>query len=255
MAWGLFRYNLTFVLFFAALLLPRVAWAGPPFLTDDPEPADYEHWEIYTFSQAIHSKGSTSGTAPSVEANYGAFPGVHLHILTPLAFDKTDGESSHYGFGDLEVGAKVRFLNSEENPLGLSLATFPVVDFPSGDSDRGLGAGHTRFFVPLWLQKSFGNWTTYGGGGYWNNPGSDNKNYWFFGWELQRKLTDDLLLGAEVFHQTKDQSDGSDSTGFNIGCIYDLTENHHLLFSAGRGIQHVSATNEFSYYIGYQLTF
>ena len=24
-----------------------VAWAGPPFVTDDPEPVEYRHWEIY----------------------------------------------------------------------------------------------------------------------------------------------------------------------------------------------------------------
>jgi hypothetical protein len=33
-----------------------------------------------------------------------------------------------------------------------------------------------------------GDWTTYGGGGYWINQGRvDDKNYWFFGALLQRK--------------------------------------------------------------------
>ena len=36
----------------AALLLavPTVAWAGPPFVTDDPEPTDLHKWEIYSFA-------------------------------------------------------------------------------------------------------------------------------------------------------------------------------------------------------------
>jgi hypothetical protein len=46
-----------------------------------------------------------------------------------------------------------------------------------------------------------------------------------------------------------------DSTGFNLGGFYDFTEHHHLLFSAGRGIQHATETNEFSWYLGYQYTF
>jgi hypothetical protein len=25
--------------------------AGPPFLTDDPEPVEYRHWEVYVASQ------------------------------------------------------------------------------------------------------------------------------------------------------------------------------------------------------------
>lgn len=29
------------------LLAPATAWAGPPFLTDDPEPTETGHWEIY----------------------------------------------------------------------------------------------------------------------------------------------------------------------------------------------------------------
>lgn len=29
------------------LLLMRRAWAGPPFFTDDPEPVEYMHWEVY----------------------------------------------------------------------------------------------------------------------------------------------------------------------------------------------------------------
>ena len=27
------------------LLVAARLWAGPPFLTDDPEPVDYQHWE------------------------------------------------------------------------------------------------------------------------------------------------------------------------------------------------------------------
>lgn len=72
---------------------------------------------------------------------------------------------------------------------------------------------------------------------------------------LQRQITKQLALGGEVFHQTADKIGGKDSTGFNLGGIYDLTDNYHLLFSAGRGIQNVTATNQFSYYLAFQLTF
>jgi hypothetical protein len=30
--------------------LVRPALAGPPYVSDDPEPTDYRHFEIYTFS-------------------------------------------------------------------------------------------------------------------------------------------------------------------------------------------------------------
>jgi hypothetical protein len=102
--------------------------------------------------------------------------------------------------------------------------------------------------------KDFGDWTTFGGGGYWINPGPGNKNHWFVGWVLERKFTDKLTLGAELFHQTPDEIDGMQSTGFNIGGTYDFTDRYHFVFSFGRGLQHAKATNEFSWYIGLELT-
>jgi hydrogenase/urease accessory protein HupE len=77
----------------------------------------------------------------------------------------------------------------------------------------------------------------------------------FAGWLLQRQVTEKLALGAEVFHQTADTDGGQDSSGFNIGGVYDLTGDDHLLLSLGRGIQNASATNRFSYYLAYQRTF
>lgn len=46
-----------------------------------------------------------------------------------------------------------------------------------------------------------------------------------------------------------------ETTGFNIGGAYDLTANHHLLFSVGRGLQNVEETNKLSAYLAYQFTF
>jgi hypothetical protein len=127
---------------------------------------------------------------------------------------------------------------------------------PTGDPTRGLGAGHVRTYLPVWVQKSFGDWTTYGGGGYWVNHGggTDDKDYWFFGWLLQKKVTDKLVIGGELFHQTATTILGKDSTGFNVGAIYHFDEHNHLLLSAGRGLQNASNTNLFSWYVAYQIS-
>jgi hypothetical protein len=63
----MFRGLLLFLISWA-ILLPRV-WAGPPFTTDDPEPVEYRHWEIYVASQLEHDKGGWSGTSPHFEIN------------------------------------------------------------------------------------------------------------------------------------------------------------------------------------------
>jgi hypothetical protein len=226
------------------------SWAGPPFLTDDPEPVDYKHGEFYIATQYLKDKEVTSGTAPHFELNYGVAPNVMLHMIAPFVYNRPEGGSTQRGYGDTELGVKYRFLNDEE--AHFMVGTFPIVGIPTGDSDKGLGAGQTRFFVPLWLQKTWGLWQSYGGGGFWRNPGEGSRDYWFFGWQLQRQISIMLTLGAELFAQTKDADDGKSRTGFNVGTIMNLTDDHHLLFSVGSDIK---GDNRFSAYLAYQYTF
>jgi hypothetical protein len=234
---------------FPLILGLMVAWAGPPFVTDDPEPVEYRHWEIYLASQHAKDKDGWSGTAPHFEVNYGALPNLQLHLIAPFAYVKPNEGSSHYGFGDLELGAKYRFI--QETDWRPQVGAFLIVDVPTGRSSKGLGSGHVKTFLPIWFQKSWGPWTSYGGGGYWFNPGSENKDYWFAGWEVQCQLSKSITLGGEVFYNTPTAKGEGGRTGFNIGTIVNFTDEHHLLFSTGRDIH---GQNRFSAYIAYQLT-
>lgn len=242
-----------------ALLISGSAMAGPPYRTDDPEPVDYQHWEYYTFTSGTHVSGDTSGVGPAAEFNYGLIPNGQFHIVVPAAFDipaGTSGMPRQFGYGDTEIGFKYRFIEEDKNGSRPQVGIFPMVELSTGNQNQGLGAGHVRLFLPVWVQKSFGEWTTYGGGGYWINQSDrlGDKDYWFAGWLLQRKITDKLTLGGEIYHQTADTIDGKDSTGFNLGGSYDFDEHNHLLFSAGTGIQNASTTNLYSWYIGWQIT-
>ena len=244
----------------ALLFLPQSAMAGPPFITDDPEPVDYQHWEINAFVAGGQVHNEKSGAAPGLEVNYGALPDVQLHIIMPIAYDQISGGNVHYGYGDTELGVKYRFINPGKDDWWPQVGVFPLLEVPTGNASKGLGAtGEAREFLPIWLQKDFGEWTTYGGGGYWHNPGLGNKDNWFFGWLLQRKITDKLTLGGELFHQTAETiittPSNKDSTGFNLGGTYDFNENYHLLFSAGRGIQNAQTNDAFTYYTALQWTF
>jgi|SRR5579863_2367788 len=242
-------------IFGVLLLYPQAAHAGPPFRTDDPVPVEPGHWEIFTFSTATHAAGDTAGILSGIDANYGAAPDLQLHATFPAAFDKPDQGSMGVGYGDTEFGFKYRFLAEDEAGWRPQAAIYPAIDLPTGDAGRNRGAGHTRVFLPIWLQKGFGRWATFAGAGYWINPGSGNRDFWYFGWAVQRQITDNLTLGGELFHQTADTVGGKDQTGFDLGIIYDLSEHYHLMFSAGPGIQNRATTNAFSYYASVQFTF
>lgn len=242
------------------LAVSSPAAAGPPFITDDPEPVDLGHWEVYGFSSGAIGARDASGLGPAIEVNYGAAPNLQLHLIADLAFDDPSGDRSQMGVGDTELGAKYRFITPGKDDWWPQVGVFPLIEVPTGDAKRGLGAGYAQAFLPVWVQKDFGKWTTYGGGGYWINPGPGNRNYWFTGWLLQRQFTDKLALGAEVFHQTSTMVGRDGTTGFNVGGVYDFTKHYHLLFSAGKGgllyaVDAAAVTSPVTYYLGVQWTF
>lgn len=250
------RFFLVLVLF----TMPGQAWAGPPFETDDPEPVDLGHWEVYTFSAGAVGNHDATGLGPSLEVNYGAAPNLQLHLIATTAYDVPTQNAAAFGIGDTELGAKYRVINPGKDDWYPEVGIFPLVELPSGKASRNLGAGQVQVFLPVWLQKDLGKWTTYGGGGYWINPGLGNRNYWFTGWLLQRQITKQLALGGEVFHQTANMVGRTGATGFNIGGQYDFSEHHHLLFSAGHGslsyaVNGAAASHPFTWYFAYQWTF
>ncbi len=232
------------------LLGPAVVVAGPPYVTDDPEPVELHHWEVDLATQDFwSSRDGWSGTAPHVEVNYGVIPDVQLHVLAPLAWGHTPGGGTQLGYGDTELGLKVRFVH--EGAAMPQIGTFPFIELPTGDASRGLGAGETRFFLPIWLQKSSGPWTTYGGGGYWVNPGRGQRNWWYLGWQAQRQVTRSLSVGAEVFHSTSSAVGEPGDSRFDVGMVLDLGEHHHLLASAGHAFDRAAAQG----YLAWLMTF
>jgi hypothetical protein len=131
----------------AVALLPTSAIAGPPFRTDDPEPVDYTHWEFYTFTSGTHISGDTSGVGPAFEFNYGLIPNGQLHIVAPTAFDSPAGGPTLFGYGDTEIGFKYRFIEEEKDGSRPQVGMFPLIELPTGNENRGLGAGHVRVFM------------------------------------------------------------------------------------------------------------
>ena len=187
----------------ARLLARGAACAGPPFITDDPEPVDLGHWEVYAFSGGRLRRGRATRRRAVDRGQLRRSARTCSCTSSPTSpTTLPDGAPRQYGLGDTELGAKYRLVNPGKDDWYPQVGVFPLVELPTGDAKRGLGAGYVQALLPVWVQKDFGEWTTYGGGGYWINPGPGNRNYWFAGWLLQRQVTKKLALGAEVFRQT-----------------------------------------------------
>ena len=235
-------------LFVLAVSCPE-AFAGPPFLTDDPEPVDLHHVEVNVIGQqtraAIGRGGSVSG-----EVNVGCVPETQCHVALPITFNTRAGGSSNAGLGDVELGVKYRFFNRPDS--GWSAAVYPTLDLPTGDAGRGLGNGRAQLLLPLWVQRSSGDWSWDAGIARLINRAPEARNSWFAGLLARRALGERLSLGAETYRRTSAASGEPSVTGFNVGAIISVSPHQNLLVSAGRGLTHIE-TNQLSMFLAYQL--
>ena len=234
----------------AVLFCTAGAFAGPPFQTDDPEPIDYRHYEFYSFLNSDGTSLETDTMGPAFEFNWGALPNVHLHIIVPAVGILPSNNPAYapngfgprvYGLGDIETGIKFRFVQeTKHRPM---IGTFTMIELPTGNFDKGLGVGKTWFKLPLWIQKSWGPWTTYGGGGETvisqKVPGY--RNYPFAGWLVQRELGKKWTLAAETFYHGPEgyaTPQTRPATLLDFGGFYKFhgDESYQLLFAYGHTI-------------------
>jgi hypothetical protein len=216
----------------ALWLSASVAWAGPPYLSDDPEPTDLGHWEVYNFVNGAKSHGDLSGEA-GVDFNYGAVKDVQLTGVFPAGYDSPSGyrlrRVEAYA-GVVELAVKYKVLHQDEHRLTPSVALFPRVFIPTNSH---FGPPRANLLLPVWAQKDFGDWSVFGGGGYQINPGAGQKNFWQGGLAVSRAFGKAFTLGGEVFAQGKDTTTGASYAALNVATTYRFTEHWSLLASAG----------------------
>jgi len=231
----------------AAIGLAGAALAGPPYQSDDPEPTDYEHFEIYAFANGAVSDGDVAGES-GIDFNYGATPNLQLTAVLPLGYDTAAGATS---LGRVELAAKYRVFHQSD--LGIDVAFFPRVFLPAGSAE--VGDRHTSLLLPIWVGKDWGDWSVFGGVACELNRGDDGANFCLTGWTVTRQVLPDLQLGAEIFHQTSDTIGGRATTSVGAGFKYDVTENWHLLGYFAPTIQNARENSRYQWYASVLWTF
>lgn len=229
--------------------------AGPPFITDDPETAEYQQLEVYPFLSVTSAHHLSWIQMPALELDEGFMQNAEIHLILNVANYLPNHGKKYSGLGDTEVNVKYRFLN-ETNYLP-SIAIVPTLELPSGNNDRSLGNGRLWTKLPIWLEKNWGKWKTYGGGGYAFNSAPNMKTYLFGGWVLQRNINDQLSLGGEIYLQGATVNstqflpfqDSGHVMLLNFGGSYQFSSSLSTLFSLGHS---VTGTNQWVGYLGLQ---
>lgn len=236
----------------ALLAFGAPAWAGPPFVTDDPEPVGLHRWEVNTAVAGSWRGSDHSIGVPNIDINYGPTENLQLHALPLYTIDRADGTTVQ-GMDDTEIGFKYRFLDRRmAGDSSFMLGIYPMYRLATGAHRLGPDRGTHGVLLPVWAQYDAGDWTTYGGAGYRINHAAGGRNSVFTGITVLREIHEGLQLGGEVFHETATSHYAGATRGFNVGGVLTLTRAMNLLFSAGRTFGD-GASNLF--YLGLQTHF
>jgi len=229
---------------FAALPCASSVQAGPPLVSDDPEPTDRGHWEIYGFTAGNHVSGETDG-AGGIDINYGGAKDLQLTAVVPLNYET--GAGGTVGLGNIELAAKYKFVHQADGSPLPDIAFFPRAFVPT--AGRRFGTRRLSILLPLWAQKDLGKWSVFGGGGYDINPGPGQRDFWLTGIGVQRAVSDRFALGTEIYRQTADADDTRRFTGVNFGALYKMNAHWSLIGSAGPGIEHPRTQGRYAFYV------
>ena len=206
-----------------ALTWANPVLAGPPYLTDDPDPTNTGHYEIYAFSDGLFAQPDYDGVA-GLDLNYGPVADVQLTATLPL--DVTSAGRPNVSRGEVEIGLKWRFLDDKKR--GLSLAMVPRIFLPTSRN-----GGRASFLLPLWAGWKNEHWSVFGGGGVHVRAGAGNRDSLVEALAVTRSLGERLTIGAEIAHEGADAVGGDGATTLGLGAVVGLGGPFSLLLSGG----------------------
>lgn len=239
---------------FLMVALSNTVFAGPPFITDDPETLENNAWEVNYAASKTWRDGGASAALPSVDINYGLTSNIQLHAQPRYSYEQESG-IRNVGFDNTEVGVKYRFVDRNVQNQRIMLGIYPMLQLPTGNRKLGETRGKTQLFLPIWGQVDTEKWSIYGGTGYRLNQGLNSKNSCFLGLTTLYKVNQDLRVGGEVYAESATELQGNNSSGFNLGGIYNMTTDYHFLFSFGQALNNVQPTNRLSAYVALQVIY
>ncbi|MFZ0912074.1 MAG: transporter [Candidatus Korobacteraceae bacterium] len=245
-------------LLFLFILTGSKLWAqGPPYQTDDPVPVDLHHYEFYIFGTADGTPVEMDSSGPAFEFNWGALPRVQVHAVLPWGvvapldnpvYLPSGAGPTEFGLTDMELGVKIAFI--KEGKHVPQIGSFTMFEMPTGNADKGLGVGKVWYKLPIWLQKNVGKWTFDGGVGYEVVPQTGFRNFLYTGWLVEKKLSDRLELGAEVFAHGREGSAPAQteaSTMVDVGGYYHFKHNPGQQFLLCYGHSVAGQTENYAY--------
>ncbi len=220
------------------------ATAGPPLTVEDPGILDPGQWEIITATTATSTDGGDVYQAPLLDLSFGVIEDhVQVFAAYPYVYSDPNDSDSDWDFGNLELGVKWRFWNSEKLQVAVgSLYTFGVT---RRAALKGIGddSDVLALLVPAEYQVNEA-WRLNVSVGYASVE--DSGDEWGYGAAVAYGLNDRWELLLELSGATNTDFD-DDSLDVRAGFDFSVTENFHLLFSAATGLRELDGEDELDY--------
>ncbi len=229
-------------MFFVFLCVPGVAWATHPLVTDDTGTQGTGNVQLEVNGQYDHDKagGATAtGEQAAATLTYGLTEHIDVAVGIPYAWLKEETGQSisrENGFSDATMDIKVRLWEKD----GLSFAIKPGLSLPTGDEDRGLGAGKIgSHFYMIGLQE-IGPWSFLANLGYIRNESDSDdceKDIWHVSFATMYAVGEHWkLAGNVVAERNTDKSSDNNPVSGIIGGIYSPSKNIDLDVGIKKGL-------------------
>ncbi|MDE2026982.1 MAG: PepSY domain-containing protein [Candidatus Omnitrophica bacterium] len=226
-----------FWLFVGVIILnSSSAWAGSPFLTDDPGFA-LKGWEIKYESIYENDVGKDILTAPVVDLNYTIVEHFKLNLTLAEKTLFTDKEDSHSGMADTDFKFKWRFVDEKPDGWWPAMSMAPDVTFPTADKKYGLGDELWRFRIPFQFGKTFGKFYTYTEIGHQFVFDKATSDQFLYGYAIQYQLTNKLNIGVEINGNVPYKDSQNYTQIGNIGACYVFNDHWQVQASIGRTLR------------------
>ena len=226
------------------------AYAGPPMFTEDPDILDPGQWEFIAAATTASAKGGGQASeVPAVEGSVGLSENTQVTVAYPYVVVDPEGGPSESDFGNLELGAKWRFYNSEN--LQVTFAPAYLFGISVTAATLGIGSDTPIRALPISVGYTFGDWTLMGEFAYASIK--DEADEVAYGLVLGHPFGSRIQVMVELYGATNSELDDN-VLNFNIGAEVAITDAWNLLLSVGSGLSEPTGAEELEYtaFVGLQ---
>jgi hypothetical protein len=249
-------------LFFSSCLV-SASYAAHPLITDDAGTQGKGKSQLEVTGEYNYEKESGGGITTketggqiATTLSYGIVDNTDFVLGIPYQWCriKDDGVviSNEDGFSDMTLEVKWRFYGKG----GLSLALKPGVIVPTGDEERGLGAGRVGYSAFFIASREAAPWAFHANIGYKRNENKSDErcDIWHASLAGEVKFLKNLKVVANIGAERITDEASNNHPAFILGgLIYSPSDNFDIDFGAKGGMN--STETDFSLMAGAMFRF